>query len=143
MIAFNNSDGMSNINITFELLATLDKAIVTYVLKQKISDFIMWRGSIDTCVITQGILGRYILRSLQSNSKKYGNFSLNCPHRKGFYVIKNLPRVDEKNFASIAPHTRKPWEIKFTIKGKINKSSRYSEVVTFALQGLSFMWNLQ
>lgn len=91
IVTFNNSKGISHINASYELINTIDKAIVICSLKlkshneAKVYDVQIFQGTYETCRKTDGRIYQYFLKNLISNFQKYGNISLACPLAKGFH----------------------------------------------------------
>ena len=98
------------------------------------------RGAIDTCKVSQGILGTYLLKNLQTNTQRFGNIPLACPHKKGSYYLYNIPRINETNFPALFPHHRGQWEATFSFKARVMKSLKLTQLFHYKIQGVSFAW---
>ena len=143
-VAFNNSIGKSHVNFTFELLIDIDKIFNSCIINVKSNeglrdyDLHFLRSALDTCKVSQGILGKYLLKNVQTNTQRFGNIPLACPHKKGSYYLYNFPRINETNFPALFPHHRGQWEATFTFKARVMKSMKLTQLFHYKIQGVSF-----
>ena len=119
----------------------LEKMILTINMKEKSNelrsefDNSVFQSRVDTCKIAQGVFGNFIIQGLMGLMDKYSNFSLACPHKKGFSFGYNLPNFDDSIMPSFFKPTGKLWQVTIIIKGKVEKDPKFYMVGTLKLYG--------
>lgn len=134
---FNDSDNIPRFNFSSELLTDVIKSSALMSMKVKSSnnvkeyDKTVLNGQVDTCKVSRGVIGNFIVRMLVDQLKDHSNFKFVCPQDKGFYYVRNLP-IDLKNLPSFLTGNNVQWEISIIARIKTPASRRL--VNTFNLK---------
>lgn len=139
---FKNADGVSLHNASGTLLVELKKVLVTFVIKVKSSpgrkdyDQLLFQGNVDTCKVSQGVFGNFIIKAIVSSARET-NFQFDCPMKKGFYYLYNLPNFDTSFIPPFIPQKGREWEMTIGAKTKFPKAASASQIFFVKLYGES------
>ena len=126
----------------------LERMSLTINIKEKSNelrsefDISVFQSRVDTCKIAQGVFGNYIIQGLMGLMENYSNFSLACPHKKGFYYAYNLPSFDDSFLPTFFKSQNKAWEVTVTVKGKLTKNSKVFLIGILRIYGMR-SWALE
>ncbi|CRL04968.1 CLUMA_CG018314, isoform A [Clunio marinus] len=93
---FNDTDGITKLNLTFTQIEDMEKFIITIVIKQnskkgmKDFDRELLRINADTCKQSQGTFKDYIVRSIYKDIRKYSTVKFSCPQPKGTFYLRKF-----------------------------------------------------
>lgn len=132
MIAFNDTDGIVQINATVMFIQPVLAFISIVTIKAKgISDKnydrLIFKTSLNHCNVQKGVIGSFLVKTLVEKLKDYSNFTFECPQPVGFYYCSNFqldvflfdfPRPLFKTLMRDSPM----WETVVETKGKVGKS---------------------
>lgn len=94
---FNDSNNVVHFNFSSYLLPDVLKSSTVFSLKVKTSDNskdydrTILSGSIDTCKVSKGVIGNFIVRLLLDKLAEHSNFRFVCPQSKGYYYVRSMP----------------------------------------------------
>jgi len=137
-VVFNNSDGVSMINVTNTQIVDVQKLSITFRLSpQNLKDQRTYKaiqGSIDPCKVSKGAFGGVIAKMVQFAIAKHSNYKFQCAQPKGFYYAYNFCLND-----SIVPRKFFGDELKFeyesSVKGKLASKKHLVDFFSFKLYG--------
>lgn len=138
---FKDSKGVTLHNASGTLLIDLKKILVAFTVRIKSTpnrkdyDRLVFQGNVDTCKVSQGVIGNFFVNwflSINQNS----NFHFDCPMKKGFYYVYNLPNIDTSFLpAFIKPRQSHDWELTIGAKTKFQKIASASQLIFVKLYG--------
>lgn len=134
---FNGSDNLPRFNLSTELLTDVIKSSTIFSFKSKSSrnvkdfDRTLLSGTIDTCKVSKGVIGNFIVRMIVDQLGKSSNFRFICPQSKGYYYVRNLG-FDVGFFPSFLIANNLQWEMNLLVRLKTPTSKRF--VNTFNLK---------
>jgi Protein of unknown function (DUF1091) len=132
MLLFNDSDGASRFNASWDL--KVDVARPSFFTLSKIrskptSDYDkeLFRSVVDPCQKKDWFAG-FFTKIAAESLQKFTNFRIECPTQKGFYYFTNFPMYsyDVKKIFPFASLPKDPIEFKYTttIYAKITKKNQ-------------------
>jgi Protein of unknown function (DUF1091) len=135
MIVFNDSEGISRINASGYLKADLINIVyIGDVYNQKSGhkeyDQLLFKSHINGCNVKKGAIGNFIIQTIMENYKKYTNFDIPCPQKKGFLYSTNYPIAD----ASLIPRWligSRTVMVVTKLKGKFEKNKPMVDIGSF------------
>lgn len=142
-VVFKNAEGDMMHNVSGTLLVELRKMIITFTIRIKSSpkrqdfDLLVFQSNVDTCKVSQGVLGNFVIRSLISTLKDT-NFNFECPLKKGFFYLYNIPNVDTSFFPAFISREQSKyieWELAIGAKTKFPKIATPSQLFFVKLRG--------
>lgn len=129
-------------NASGTLLVDLKKILIAFIIRVKSSphrkeyDQLLFQGNVDTCKVSQGVLGNFLVKWFLSADQN-SNFHFDCPMKKGFYYLYNLPNIDTSFLPAFIPQKDREWEMTVTAKTKFAKVATASQLVVVKLYGES------
>lgn len=139
---FKNANGVIMHNASGTLLVDLKKVLVSFVIKVKSSeirkdyDQVLFQGNADTCKISQGVIGNFLIKAILSYDRDT-NYYFDCPMKKGFYYLNNLPNLDTSFIPPFIPRKDREWEMTIGAKTKFPKVATASQLVFVKIYGES------
>lgn len=129
-------------NLSYSVLKDIKKAMVHIIIKGQANkklnsyDREIFKGQIDVCKASQGIVGNFITRMLSDNLGEHSNFKFSCPTKSGFYYFSNFPTLNEN---ALPPFMPKELYGKFTIftkvQGKMADTKPYVMLISISMFG--------
>lgn len=101
LVYFDDSKRGELMNMSFRVLKDVNKAVVWTSIKAQNSnkrneyDREIFKGQIDVCKASQGIIGNFITKLVSDNLAEHSNFRFKCPTKAGFYYFSNFPTITE------------------------------------------------
>lgn len=138
---FNGSDGMSRVNITTTLKVDLLKVSTMFSLmgktyeNSKEFDHLILKGNIDSCKVSNGTFGNFIVQMIAENLEKYSNFRFECPLKKADFYAINFP-VDMKYIPYYFLANPQKWELTSTIRAKVKNTKSLVLICTIKFYGV-------
>lgn len=137
---FNNSAGITCLNLTAEQLIDYAKAtmvvIVTGKMKKTDPEREIYRGTINICNLAKGSMGNFLSRILSESLIKYSNYAVSCPQLKDTYTIINFPLDIDTYVPSLFFTLVKQWEVTLTTRGKITNNKPLIALFSLKLNGV-------
>lgn len=140
MVVFNGT-GVTKMNVTGTQLVDFKKVSLLFNLAGKSNedyknfDKEIYKGYFDVCKFSQGILGSFVARAMTENLHDYSNFKLECPQKKGFIYVYNLPMDGDRHYPSMIFQNFGSWELTVELKAKIEKVRAIATIVTVKMYG--------
>lgn len=123
-ILFNDTEGVQRVNLSLTL--NTDFFRTTNYLEfrffadkaSEISSRNGFKGTIDSCKVSKGVFGNFIIQMVANNIEKYSNYSFECTLKKGSYYVRNFPLKFDNIPQSFFIEGRKNFEISLAVKGR-------------------------
>lgn len=123
---FKNANDDTLHNISGTLLIDLTKISVSFAIKFKSTpdrkdyDKLLFQGNVDICKVSRGVMANFMVKAFLS-SERETNFHFDCPMKKGFYYLYNLPTMEKSFFPGFIPKYSRIWELTVIAKTKLPK----------------------
>lgn len=91
-----DKSGVARLNLTVTQLIDYTKGRVAVIMRSKSSDKVkdfdkvLFRTTMDTCLLTSQPMTNFITRIISENLQKGSNITLQCPQPKGIYQLENF-----------------------------------------------------
>lgn len=144
---FNDTNGVSKLNMTVSQIVDLPKAVSFFVLSvknhPKDKDFKkeVLRSSADHCKLANGIFGNFIVKKIVELLEETSNFTYTCPQRKGFYHVTNFAVLD-LSLPVYMVGLAGDFELVVTVKAKVSKSKTLAHVFTVRVIGALYIGSI-
>lgn len=95
--------------MSFNILKDVKRSMVHFTIKGQtikkldVYDREIFKGQIDACKASQGIVGNFITKMLTDNLGNHSNFKFMCPTKAGFYYFSNFPTLNENSLPPFMP----------------------------------------
>lgn len=97
---FNDSDGISRMNMTFVMKANITFYTILFgvkVVTSKNEEGIeVVNKLVNVCKMSKKFFGNFLLAYMEDALENYSNYSITCPLRAGFYHATNMPVINDK-----------------------------------------------
>lgn len=132
LVYFKDSKRGQLLNLTFRVLKDVNKAVAWITIKTQTNkkrneyDREIFKGQIDVCKASQGIVGNFITKLVSDNLDEHSNFRFQCPTKAGFYYFTDFPAISENALPPfMAKHLFENFIFFMKIQGKLadNKPS--------------------
>lgn len=94
-----------------------------------------YKGYIDVCTISKGIIGNVIIRWIADVLKDYSNYRFECPKTQGFLYLCNFPMISDSYFPKFLFMEPTSWELSVTLKAKVERVRSNVVIVSAKLYG--------
>ena len=121
-MVFNDTKGRPRFNISLDLNTDFVRSTTFFSLIEKSNDGsekVGLKSSADTCNVSKGIFGNFIIQMIAKNLEKYSNFKFECVIVKGSYYVRNFP-IDFDYVPTYFLSKSRHFELTATVKGKPN-----------------------
>lgn len=130
-------------NMTFTVLKDVNKAMVWITIKAQTNkkrneyDREIFKGQIDVCKASQGIVGNFITKLVSDNLDEHSNFRFRCPTNAGFYYFTDFPTLTESALPAFMPRQLFGNFIFFMkIQGKLSDKQPYVMLLSLSVSGV-------
>lgn len=121
---FNDTNGVPRFNLSLFLNTDFVRSSTFFDLKAKTNensgglgkDFL--KGSVDTCKVSKGTLGNFMIQMVVKNLAKYSNYKFECIVKKGPYYARDFPITFDYIPHYFLTMGRRGFECTITVKGK-------------------------
>jgi Protein of unknown function (DUF1091) len=137
VMAFNDSEGISKVNMSISLNKDLQTLKSLVVLKVKLGedrsyDKEILQTTIDSCKIDKGAFSNFIVKFVMENLRNHTNYSFKCPQLKAQLYgtninVDGIVRYIPRQFMMLAGKLQIRW--KFTASGKTRTSTKSKNLV--------------
>lgn len=97
-------------------------------------DKVIFKGIIDTCKVSKGIFGNFLVQMVAENLEQYSNFTFECPQKKASFHATNFP-VDAKYFPYYILGKTQKFVISATVRAKVSNIKSIVHVITVQFHG--------
>jgi Protein of unknown function (DUF1091) len=97
MEVFNDTEGISRINLTSSLKTTFERVLIFVQSKKKNQmndkhyDKELYKATINICEASKGLFGMFFFKNIMAEAEKYTNFTFVCPIKPNKYHAANIP----------------------------------------------------
>lgn len=139
---FKSGDGNNRMNMSFNVLKDIKKAIAYITIKSQTNkkqndyDREVFKGQIDFCKASQGIVGNFFTKMLSDGLGEHSNYQFMCATKARFYHFSNFPLVNENAFPSFMPKELYGRFVIFTkVQGKMSNNKPFVMLITINMFG--------
>lgn len=140
-VTFNDSQGDSRFNMsgyqTCDLLKVMNSGELVGKSNAASKDYDrkLLKINLNTCNVSKGLFGNFIIRMISDNLEKHSNYRFVCPQKKNFYYAINFPVVDDKYFPTQLLGHSFYWRVSFIFKGKVPNVRSLVHLFSIRLDG--------
>lgn len=139
--AFNDSLGLSRINMTFTSRFDINNARISLTFLGKTRETIKefdkehMRVNIEYCNLAKGMLGFFVGTVIRNLLAQHSNLEFVCPIKKMTYQLINAPTVDDGLLPTYLFGFRGPFEMSLVVIGQFNKAKGLRHIITVKMVG--------
>lgn len=138
---FNDTEGVSRVNFTLMQIVDFVKVYVSISLlgasDEKSNDYNqqILKGNIDTCSVSKGTMGNFIIKMIADSIKKYSNYRFACPQVKGFYHAHNFNVSADEHVPYYLIGRGGKFKFSATVKAKIANVKSAANIMSVEFYG--------
>lgn len=139
MVLFNDTAGISRMNVSGSCATEFEKILITAELFFKPSyagEYVRYiKLAINTCDLKNLAKGNYFMKMVLESLKLYSNWNFDCPQKIKFLYAYNFELSDKFLPVYLMPKTGY-WCVSLFIKGKLPHKKIVPNVMTLKLHGV-------
>lgn len=93
-----------------------------------------FESQLDTCKISKGIFGNFIINMIADQLEEFSNFRFQCPQRPGYYYCANFPLTIDK-YVPMYLMNKGFWEFSLYSKFKNPKTKKMVVYLSVKVHG--------
>lgn len=143
LTVYNDSNGFSKANLTFNIKADLFNVSLFCSLNGKKPNEdeykLTWlKGNVNACDWEDGPIGKFAYKLVGSTLPKYSNYKTECPIPKGQTYVREFPIPDVSLFPAFMIFNGEIfWEVSTEAKTKLKDSKRMTTLFNIKIYGVS------